>query len=138
MCLITDDKTEYITKRDKTVYKILVEGSEDNVVHSPIQYHTYELGKLYTTTIKESNDWTAYGNGDTKWLNENYPMWRYGGEQKLVCIGEGYHSISRKIKKTDYKGECLYKCVIPKGSVYHKGPCNLIVSNQIIIKEKVS
>ncbi len=64
-------------------------------------------------------------------------FWRT--DVNLVSYAQGFHSAlsKKRFKELAYCNSSIYKCVIPKGSEYYENLSGLIVSNQIIIKNKI-
>lgn len=96
----------------------------------------YELNKLYKTKITYTDSYDYFDKTEYI-IVKNFAL-----EQplkQLIEIREGFHSALTHIehKKLDLGGEPLiYKCTIPEGAYYHiEIDPNLIVSNQIIVKE---
>ena len=56
-----------------------------------------------------------------------------------ASYAQGFHSAlsKKRFKELAYCNSSIYKCVIPKGSEYYENLSGLIVSNQIIIKNKI-
>lgn len=128
MCLVTTQKKPKIAKKAITVYKFLYNGS------SPYQCFPYELGKLYSVGMKESDDEITYDKIATEALEQ----YREGGK-KIRYIGQGFHSIlaKKRVKRCDESGNQLYICTIPKGAEYYTDNTGLIVSNKIKIRKEI-
>lgn len=139
MCLIIPkDRESFIAKEDIIVYKVL--KISDELLFSPYWNNFYyECDKLYSTTLKESlEDFTPFDTMDGMIVS------RLGN---LKSIAQGFHSALTKerLQNHYYKSGDLYlryymrdfvirECIIPKGSECYLGFTDLIVSNQIIIK----
>jgi len=138
MCLIIpSDRESFIAKEDITTYKILKIDGE--LLFSPYwnDFH-YECDKLYTTILKESlEDFTPFDATDGLIVS------------RLVnpkSIAQGFHSALTKERLQNHyyrldsynrfymRNFVLRECIIPKGSECYLGFTDLIVSNQIIIK----
>jgi len=143
MCLITNKQPQVATE-DIVVYKELGHN-----LCSVFQNFRYELNKLYSTEIKEAppGSYSPFCRIDQNYLYETYG----GFEQleELIDSGalkiyqEGFHSISLNILETFLEAEercansVIVKCIIPKGSTYIEDFVGFVVSNQIMIIEKV-
>jgi hypothetical protein len=129
MCLITPLKEKKIAEEDITVYKVLIYGS------SLLQGFTYEKDILYETKIEDSYDWCAADSFSLEILNKEYPDFRKGfNRDKLICIGQGFHScnsVKRAQEMKDCKSEKIHEFLIPKGSEYYEDLSGLLVSNKI-------
>lgn len=140
MCLVVHrDTQKKIAEEDITVYKELRHIYE-NVVSACYQDFNYTLEKLYKTEItKETPNeiiHTCFDYKDSVVLMEAYgDFWRTNVD--LVSYAQGFHSASdqNRFKVSYYTS--IYECVIPKGSEYYENLSGLIVSNQIIIKNKI-
>lgn len=135
MCLITDQKRAFIAEKDITVYKLL----EGNML-SPYTNFTYEVGKLYKTTIKREleEDRCCFDRRDHYDISKKWPNWP--NDSSLKAFGRGFHAALKKerLMSNDvdtYYGD-IYKCIIPKGSKYYVNISGLVVSNQIIVTNK--
>lgn len=133
MCLITKRTEPIILEEDLEVYKLLTK-SLWSLFYFPSK--GYILDELYITEIKESDDWCCFDNSDELILEKEFPNWKTATPQELICIGQGFHSALKpeRIQDGYYS---IFKCIIPKGSEIYKEPSGLVVSNQIIIKEKL-
>lgn len=144
MCLVTNQLEPKIATEDIIVYKKMNEHKDSGTIWSYHQDFQYELGKLYKTEIKESEDISVL-DYEAKRDYENF----YKGfnsnfgeniiDDTLKCFGEGFHSYKRK-ERGDirfWSKAFLYECIIPKGSEYYEDCSNLLVSNQLIIVKKV-
>lgn len=140
MCLITKQSKPKIATKDKVIYKIL-----DPYCCSIYYSFEYQMGILYKTKILETEDDTTFDDYDSCMLEEKYGRgWKY--KNKIKSIGSGFHGALTKerLEKTleNEDGHAMendgtiWKCIIPAGSEYYTNPSGLIVSNQIIIKEK--
>jgi hypothetical protein len=133
MCLQTIWKEPKIAEEDIVVYKILNIGNDR--ITSPYRYFTWNLDTVYETEIKETTDYTCF---DDKAKTE-YNIC----SEEVKSIGRGFHSALNKKRLSEDREEwtneeVIFKCIIPKGSEYYIGLSDLVVSNRIIIKEKVS
>ena len=143
MCLITNKRPQIATE-DIVVYKEL----RSNLC-SVFQHFQYELNKLYSTEIKESptGQYSSFCSIDQCYLYDNYG----GGEgledaidcRELTVYQEGFHSISLGVLGVFLEAEgrrensVTVKCIIPKGATYIEDFVGFIVSNQIMIVERV-
>lgn len=135
MCLVTDQQQPKIAEEDITVYKIL-QG-----MNAPCNEFTYIVGKTYKTEIKESKDRWCFDSSDRISLNDNYGE-DWDKDESIKCFGQGFHSslTADRLRRTNMSSMWnggLYECIIPKGSEYYTNPSDLVVSNQIIIKERL-
>lgn len=141
MCLITSQKKPKTARKNMVVYKALERKGPKTAV-SPYQNYKYIIGKLYTTEIMSSDEWTTHDSIDALYLDKNYDGWRYKTTMKnlLMCIGKGFHATLtiERLNDDDDDDTTIYECVIPKGSKYHLDGTNQIVSNQIIIKSPIN
>ena len=142
MCLVVHrDTQKKIAKEDITVYKELRHIYE-NVVSACYQDFNYTLEKLYKTEItKETHNeviHTCFDCEDSEVLMKAYgDSWRIN--EDLISYAQGFHSAMSqdRFKELSYYNSSIYECVIPKGSEYYENLSGLIVSNQIIIKNKI-
>ncbi len=64
----------------------------------------------------------------------------------LKSFGKGFHSIATEERTLSYKDELypvypqcnVFSCIIPKGSEIYRDATGLIISNKLIIKERIS
>jgi len=140
MCLVTPDKTLYIAEKDLVCYKSMnpIDG-KPNRVNSNIQWFSYEIGKLYKTSLRKDSDYCTYDSDasvalDNAGYTDSHREWRQNKE--ITSIGQGFHSSKTK-KRIQEHGGVVYRCIIPKGSKYMKDLSGLLVSNQIIIQRRV-
>jgi hypothetical protein len=120
MCFIKHPKhlNVKVAKKDITCYKILIKISGSNQysdrLRSMYRGFKYTTGKLY-------QDLNVFKN-----IKEHH-----------VLIENGYHSYVSShpyLKEELYGRDKIYKCTIPKGSLYFYSPSKQeYVSNQIII-----
>jgi hypothetical protein len=134
MCLILRrDEISSIAEEDIIVYKLMCEANSVTV-KSPYLHYEYIFNKLYKTIIKETDDFCYFDTID------EYYYQNLNEDVELKSLSEGFHSaltINRLLNingTTDYP---IYKCIIPKGSVYFKDETGLIISNQIIITKEI-
>lgn len=130
MCLITKWKKPEVAKKDIICFKIM-RRIEDTIT-SPFKFFEYELDKLYKTEMTEDPAGGSYDEKDgkelIKYIDEGIPF---------IIIGEGFHA-ALTIERLGCIGfDYVYKCIIPKNSLYYQDATGLIVANQIIIKEEV-
>jgi hypothetical protein len=136
MCLVTDKLDKNIAKEDMVVYKILCRKMSfgEIIIHSPYIYFPYEINKLYKTEIKETKDFSYYDSqvGDYYFSSKN--------KKSFKSFDEGFHSAKTVERLNDVwlkSGKSIYECIIPAGSEYYEDNTDLIVSNQIIITNKI-
>lgn len=120
MCLETYNKKPYIANKNIVVYKIL-RKSLFAEIESPYRGFVYKLRTLYSTPLSVRK--SLYSD-------------------KLYLIEEGFHaytSIDKAKKEIIYFNKAaIYRCIIPKGSLYYiNEKNNEIVSNQLIVKRKL-
>ena len=133
MCLITEQKRVKILRKDLTVYKRFYDGG----VLRPwsLSYRdkfVYTVGVVHKQPLCVNN---IYGGHHDLLAQNAYHSARY---ENFTNVHDGFHS-ALKLKRL---GVCQhyyidYVCVIPKGSKVFKDKTGLIVSNQIILKEKI-
>ena len=140
MCLVTNQKKAKILKEDLTVYKIVV-NRNGKIYAWMYDDYQYEVNKLYKQSMSVDNipgsvmdEWVYYAyNIKTKnWKNSKFKKYR-----NLNHIHEGFHSSLTIERLGNVNETAIYRCVIPKGSEVFKDKTGLIVSNQIILKEKI-
>lgn len=143
MCLITNKKSQVATE-DIVVYKEL-----QNNLCSIFQGFPYDLGKSYFTEIKEAptGAQTPYCSIDQNYLYDTFK--EFDGLEKAISANivtvyeQGFHSISSQvyekwlIMEKRCKDSVVAKCIIPTGATYIEDFVGFIVSNQIIIVERV-
>lgn len=135
MCLQTTWKKPKIAEKDIICYKEMIRlGDKENVVFGAyfIEFN-YVPNKLYKTTMKKSDDSGSYdtvaGYLKNKYLEEGYTLYN---------IGQGFHS-TKKASRISLctSNSVIVRCIIPKGAKYYEGLSDLLVSNQIIVTNKV-
>ena len=128
MCLyvLKGYKTPRKATEDIVVYKRLMKSSWPNEFYSPYQSFRYVRGKTYTSKIDPVL--TQF---------RRYPKRRHDGTIVIGEINIGIHAYSKKEEAYFRKGQWdkVIKCIIPKGSKYHLGEGNEIVTNTLIIPE---
>lgn len=139
MCLVVHrDTQKKIAEEDIIVYKEL-RYIYENVVSACYQDFEYVLNTFYKTEIKESEEQyhTCYDELDDHTLSSTYENWTRNKD--LVSYAQGFHSAMSqdRFKELSYYNSSIYECVIPKGSEYYENLSGLVVSNQIIIKNKI-
>ena len=152
MCWKSYDKPVMKTaKKDMTVYKILrveIVKNDSSTICSPFFPTCWELGEEYELDKLITPEKTQI----TKWLTSWY-------------IDEGFHTFSekprlKKIKNKDVIGDgwwnvdnvnvifndkfinknielAVFKCTIPKGSIYYENEHHNVVSDRLIINERI-
>ena len=134
MCLITNKKPQIATE-DIVVYKLLTAK-----LKAPFTYFQYVLDHLYqtelTTTI-DPEDIRCFCSVDQRYLENHFEDWTNDCEEGILTVYQkGFHSISSvELAQRCDLGVVLFKCIIPKGSIYVEDFVGFIVSNQMIIKE---
>lgn len=130
MCLITKWTEPKVAENDIICFK-LMKRTDDTII-SLFQFFEYELDKLYETEMTEDPKGGPYDYEDSEKLEEYV---REGIPHKI--ISEGFHA-ALTIQRLGWIGfNYIYKCIIPKNSLYYRDATGLIVANQIIIKEEV-
>lgn len=157
MCTIIDRKQEVtILEEDLIVYKRykLIPGYPDRV-QSPLMGNINRRNILLKTDIKEVNkgiDICYFDSIESKKVLSIYPNFyeickKYFKyllnkeeleEIPFKAIAHGFHSALNKRRLSNICYGEVFKCIIPKGSEVYYGYANLIVSNQLIIKEQIS
>jgi len=135
MCFYTTVKSSpWVAHTDMVCYKVL-----DQNMCSWIQDFEYTINKVYKTELGTLHDANYPGNIYFTSLNERIYY------KDVYCIFRGFHSYQRNTKQISriYTQRyttipCIYKCIIPKGSLYYKNQWGEYVSDQIMIKEKVN
>lgn len=141
MCLLTRQDKPIILREDKLVWKILTDNNDR--ANSIWCIYQYILGEINQTEIDLSIDVNAFDEPQRiKYLNEDYKLL-----DGVKSIGSGFHSFTNieecnrsfnrftKYSSLPYK---IYECIIPAGSEYYEDETYLCVSNNIIIKNKIS
>lgn len=146
MCLITQYKTPQILENDLIVYKEMkYYDSYKNPLSSYHQGFTYELNKLYSTTITFGSgtpiSWQSYdiksANAITSFLKGRITDGQMV-EDVLICIVEGFHFFftPERIPNHSYSHvRKIVECTVPAGSIIYKDSTGLGVSNQIILNK---
>lgn len=126
MCLITRQKEPLIAEEDITVYKILT-GRRAAIYY----YFKYEKDLLYVTVMQKALDIMPA---------DSYVMATYHTSKDIISIGEGFHACTTigRAEMLRGVGEYIFKATIPKGSLYYKDETDLIVSDKIIIHDKIT
>lgn len=133
MCFYTTvESSPLLAHRDMVCYKIL-----DRNMCSWIKGFKYTMNKVYKTELGILEEG----------LNDIYftSLGKRIISKHTYCIFSGFHSYQRNTKQLSrvYRIGCLkisyiYKCIIPKGSLYYRNQFGEYVSDQIMIKEKVN
>lgn len=138
MCLITKQKKPFIAQEDVICYKGL--SFYCNMLRSPIQNFTWQLGKLYKNDLNVVNKIKkeSIGCGCIFKYADNLSYKYYSKLRvNLTIITTGFHSCNNieRLINMDYSSIKVYECIIPKGSLYFEDETGLLVSNQIIIQK---
>lgn len=131
MCWTSTEKpVRQIAQKDVICYKILVLFRDGRLV-SPYFRYEYKCHKI--------NDEIAL-NIDTTYAFDKVFCVDLFKKINLYTCRQGYHSYSslddaKKVYNSSFyeNGVCVFKCIIPKGSVYYKNERGEIVSSNIII-----
>ena len=135
MCFYTTvESSPLVAHRDMICYKVL-----DEDMRSWIRGFEYSINKVYRTELGTLCDNSLSGNIYFTSLGKRIYS------KNVYCIFQGFHSYQRNTKQISriYKARytripCIYKCIIPKGSLYYRNQFGEYVSDQIMIKEKVN
>jgi hypothetical protein len=132
MCLQTKWKQPKVATKDMTVYKLLTPLGEKTAAPPYSDFPiTYTLGRKRSTTMRKTSDNSSF---DT----EAMVALRKYDKGQYIGIGKGFHSALTKKRLIPHSSDvCVYKCTIPKGSLYYRGFTGLIVSNKIIILKQL-
>jgi len=119
---------------DLEVFKAIVVAYFEPKNHCSSIYKdfSYVFDKLYKTEMKESDDGAYFDYTDRIAYELINP--------KTKFITSGFHSTSTKQRLNDhirYSFQKIVKCIIPKGSMYYINKTGCIVSNQIIVTNKL-
>lgn len=140
MCLITYKQEYKKANHDIIVYKALTENRD-----SPHQHFHYPIDELMTSELKSSgSDMMAADSLVNQWITKqrNY----YEALTTLMSVGEGLHAFTNVPRGKEYiidylfggdEGLLLFEAIIPKGSVYLEDETGLIVSNQLVVTNKI-
>lgn len=141
MCLITIQNDPCIAQEDLIVYKSFLKNTDENIFKTPFQFFTYEINKLYETEIKlvkktEFIGIEAFDNDSIDKSKLDFDVHKY-----INVISNGFHSLKYPDRiDTDSIGLFglkIVECIVPKGSFYYTDNSGLIVSNKIIITNKI-
>ena len=145
MCLITDNLEKQIATEDLIVYKLFKKN-----LYSFFMLFKYEIDVLYGTEIKKIHTngfWSTCCDLDSNYLRDKYG-YEWDKNPKLICLSEGFHSgLNADVVKHIYLHSnnnkviplsCeIYSCIIPKGAEYYTDAVGFVISNKIIIKDKI-
>jgi hypothetical protein len=118
---------------DLEVFKVVVAYNEkENWCRSIYKSFYYIFDKLYQTETEESIEGVLFDDLDR--IAHGFD------ESKTKFITKGFHSANTKQRLKNH-AICLHqkivKCIIPKGSMYYINETGCIVSNQIIVTDKL-
>lgn len=130
------------TKKEATLYEALEDIACYKFLRknlsSPYQYHQYVFNKKVKVKLKIPKNVNEDGDLQFK-LYKKYPR-----HCSLVSINEGLHSYSylKKAKEMakgfTFNKYYVFKCIIPKGSLFYKNTYNKeYVSNQLIVIKQI-
>lgn len=131
MCLLTKQKKPKTLDRDLKVYKIMSPYySDDETARSPFMRFDYSFNRTYTQEIKES-----YGEGGFCGKDHTH-YWMKDGTKYYT---KGFHSFRylKTLKHLSSNSYSVYICTIPKGSLVYENKFGHIISNKIIINERI-
>lgn len=111
-----DFDKQLIASKDLTVWKrLVVSQAEDlTLIHSPYRQYEYKIGEH--NTLDRAFDCS------------------------LFQIAEGFHAYSnaRRAVNSAHSDESIFRCTVPKGSIYYWNPDHYeIVSDELIINELI-
>lgn len=152
MCMIIEKSSEAIVaQEDVVVFKILREATDNegnNLILSPFRMFVYKRNKVYTSELECSEKGHPYCFEEIDFYNLTEP---YYLPDDMHYIAKGIHCFStytqaKRHARCDYFGsseyefysDSVYKCIIPKGSVYYQSRFGTIATNKMIIKRKLS
>lgn len=123
-----------VAHRDMVCYKVL-----DENMCSWIQGFEYTINKVYKTELETLHEDSWSSNIYFTSLNKRIYY------KNVYRISRGFHSYQRNTKQIGriyiaryHRIPCVFRCIIPKGSLYYKNQWGEYVSDQIVIKEKVN
>lgn len=124
MCFYTNKAIALKAKKDIVCYKVMYMSAVKNKVLTIYQIFAYTLNKInpVITLVLIPLRW---GNSNIRIINEGY--------HSYIDI----HSAKTYANMPDSIIRYIFKCIIPKGSIYYKSDSmgdSQYVSNQIIIK----
>lgn len=125
------EATLYEALEDITCYKLLY-----NNLQSPYLYYRYTLNKKVKSKLKIPKHINKKGNLQFKVHK------KYDKGFNILTIEQGLHSYTN-LKKARYKNmygwdQSIFKCKIPKGSLFYKNNyTEEYVSNQLIVIKRV-
>lgn len=133
MCFYTTVKSSpSIAHRDMICYKVL-----DENMCSWIRGFKYSINKVYETELGLLHD----DPGKIYFTSLNKRIYN----KDVYCISKGFHSYQRNTKRISRayvarytRIPCVFRCIIPKGSLYYKNQWGEYVSDKIMIKERVN
>ena len=140
MCLITEQKEAEILKEDLRVYKrftIALKFDNHELILPWSTYFRdkieYKVGQLHKQQMRVDN---IFESAHDNKASEFYVIM---GWRNLTHVHDGFHSALtlERLGKNEWKDFADYCCIIPKGSEVFRDKTGLIVSNQIILKEKI-
>ena len=137
MCLVTEQKIAEILTEDLTVYKRFWTDGKDLFPwsHEYREYVKYEVGKIHKQSLLVNNKEETFHDERSSLAYEDY--WK--SMKKLTHVHEGFHAVltCKRLSKNRYDDYVDYVCTIPKGAKVFKDKTGLIVSDTIILKEKI-
>jgi hypothetical protein len=128
MCLQTKMKTPVVTEEDIHVYKVVCKSKEDGLV-SPYEYAPVKLYTILKTGIQtcSHDNQVIFGFHSLLYLTKALSELKYFESSYLSChINNRYY---------------IYKCIIPKGSLYYLGEFERspgYCSDKIIYKRRLT
>jgi hypothetical protein len=139
MCLVTLQKEPLIAEQDMKIFKILTKTLKPPYWMG----EPYELEKLYQTELVKVDPtiekYISYFDSRARNAYNSADLY------SLITIGQGFHSITDFDRAKDALDNMfhftdekfMHTATIPKGSLYYEDSTFLIVSNQIIIHDRI-
>ena len=138
MCFVSENKKSKVAEKSFTVIKCFIK--KDKKLRSCYKFFKWNIDKLYETEIEHSDEWCGHDSIHTSYLDRRFPHWTWGRNKNLICIGAGFHSLTKEgvVLRYCYPEFILYKCTIPKGAIYYQSATGEIVSNKIIVRRRTN
>ena len=114
MCLHATTRTPFRAEKDITCYKVF-EIKTDEVLVSPYQKKRFQLGKLYTDTVKAAVFPTSPYRSDIDGGFFHSFMDMEGAKEEMDQLHGCRDYVNGKIQLA------IYECLIPKGAKMFKG-----------------
>lgn len=146
MCLYTTQQEPKTADKDIVVYKKFRQHEYEPILRSLIHNFTWQVDDLYETPM------TVFSA-----MDDLFPVWDHiaamayfvGGRtaryslkhNNTKIIVEGFHAaltLKRLIEKEIIYEPVIHRCIIPKGAKYYIDTTDLIVSDKLIVKERIN